>query len=209
MQAIGDDPLVALRIARHQPGAGLREDDGVDLDLLAGAARGVGDQIGRGADGGGERRGNGDAPAGRYRRLGHRPVDPEDRHVRLRRRVVGAGAHGGAGAEHESGALGLLQQRPAGARPDLVGEPALVDRVREQRCLNHVAHRNAGIDLGVQLVEQIDQPRHRVDHDQLAGSAAHRPLLRAPAPSLSDDGAAGKRARQTHARQTTGYCGSS
>ena len=161
---------------------GLGEDDRVDLHLLAGAARGVGDQIGGGPDGGGERRCHDDAPAGLHRRLGHGPVDPEDRHVRLRRRVVGAGADGGAGAEHERGALGRLQQRVACPRPDLVSQRALVDRVRQQRRLDHVAHRDAGIDLVAQLVEQVDQSRHRVDHDQLAASAAHRPLLRDPAP---------------------------
>ena len=179
VQALGDDPLVALRIARHQPGARTGEDNGADLDLLAGAARGVRDEIGGGPDGGRQRRRDGDAPPGLDRRLRHGPVDPEDRHGCLRRRIVGAGADRRAGAEHHACAVRRLQQSLSRARPDLVGQRARVDGIRKQRGLNHVTDRNVGVDLGAQLVEQVGERRHRVHHDQIA---AHRPLLRDRAP---------------------------
>ena len=92
----------------------------------------------------------------------------------LCRRIVGAGSDRRAGAEHHACAVGGLQQSVSGACPDLVGQRARVDRIREQRRLNHVTDRNVGVDLGAQLVEQVGERRHRVHHDQIA---AHRPLL--------------------------------
>ena len=179
MQAVGDEPLVPLLVARHQPGARFHEDDGVDLDRLAGAPRGVRHQIDRGADGGRKGRRDGDACARRDRRLGHGPVDAEDRQRGLRRSVVGAGADGGAGAKHHASAAAGLQQGRARARPDLLREPAGLDRIRQQRRLHDMAHRDIGPQLAVQRVEHRSQSRHRVYQNQVAAvSATHRPLPR-------------------------------
>ena len=122
------------------------------------------DQVSRRPERRRQRRRHADPRPKLHRPLGHRLVDPQDRHAKLVAQPVRgrpdrrAGQHDHVGAV-AAGRLGALAE----ALADLVGQRPGRDRVAEQALVHHVLGGQARRDLLHQVAEHLDVALDRVD----------------------------------------------